>query len=99
MQQYYTKIKAEGAELIAISSDDADETKATVENQSLTYTVLSDEDKEVITAYNVLDQTTFEIARPATLILNSDGTIAWISLDSHGVRVPTSTIITELGRL
>ena len=99
MQQNYTKIQAEGAALIAISSDDEDETKTTVEDLNLTFTVLADVALETITAYNVLDQTNFEIARPATFIIKSDGTITWITLDLAGIRVPTSTIITELGKL
>ena len=99
MQRNYSKIKAEDANLIAISSDDVDDTKVTVELLNLTFPVLSDEDLETIKAYNVLDQTNFEIARPAAFIVNSDMTIAWISLDSAGVRVPTATIITELGKL
>ena len=99
MQQNYSRIQAEGAELIAISSDDIDQTKETVDKLNLTYTVLTDESLEVITAYNVLDQTNLEIARPSTYVLNADGTIVWISLDLAGVRVPTSTIISELGKL
>lgn len=99
MQSNYSKIQAEGAELIAISADDEDETKETVEELNLTFTVLSDVDIETIAAYNVLDQTNFEIARPATFIIKSDGTIVWITLDLAGIRVPTSTIITELGKL
>ena len=99
MQQNYSKIQAEGAALIAISADDEDETKTTVEELNLTFTVLADVDLETITTYNVLDQTNFEIARPATFIINSDRTITWITLDLTGIRVPTSTIITELGKL
>ncbi len=99
MQKNYNTIQAEGAELIAISADDEDETKTTVEELNLTFTVLSDVDLKTITAYNVLDQTTFAIARPATFIVNSDGTIVWITLDLAGIRVPTATLITELGKL
>lgn len=99
LQKNYSKIQAEGAELIAISADDEDETKTTVEELNLTFTVLSDVDLKTITAYNVLDQTNYEIARPATFIVKSDGTIVWITLDLAGIRVPTSTIITELGKL
>lgn len=99
MQQNYSQIQAQDAELIAISADDEDETKRTVEGLGLTFPVLSDTEKETIIAYNVLDQTNFEIARPATYIIKSDGTITWISLDLIGIRVPTSTIVDELGSL
>ena len=44
LQQNYSKIQAEGAALIAISADDEDATKTTVEDLNLTFTVLADVD-------------------------------------------------------
>ncbi len=99
MQDNYEKIKAAGAELFAISSENASLTKGTVENEGLTYPVLADSKKDAINAYNVLDQINTSIARPASYIISQEGTVAWISLDAPAERVPTSTIITELGRL
>ena len=99
MQDNYAKIQAADAELIAISSDDAGDTKQTVQNHSLKFPVLSDKDKAAITAYNVVDPGNNRIARPAAYIVKKDGTIAWKSLDAVGVRVPTAQILTELGKL
>lgn len=99
LQANYAKIQEAGAELIAISSDNVAPTKRTVDDQGLTYLVLSDNKKQVIDLYNVRDQSNPVIARPAAYIIRSDGVIAWRSLDTAGVRVPTATILTELGKL
>lgn len=99
MQQNYEKIQTANAELIAISADTVNATKTTVENEGLKFPVLADNRKDAITAYNVVDQSDTTIARPAAYILKSDGTIVWKSLNTAAVRVPTATILTELGKL
>ena len=99
MQKNYAKIRAAGAELIAISSDNEGDTKKTVQGGGLEFPVLADEDREVIQAYNVLDPGNNRIARPAAYVLQMDGTIAWKSLNGVAVRVPTAQILTELGKL
>ena len=99
MQQNYAKIQAAGAELIAVSSDNAADTKRTVQNHGLKFPVLADKDRTVIAAYNVVDPGNDRIARPAAYIVKKDGTVAWKSLDAKAVRVPTAEILTELGKL
>ena len=99
MQKNYAKIRAAGAELIAISSDDEGDTKKTVQGSGLEFPVLADKDKEAITAYNVVDPGNNRIARPAAYIVRQDGTVAWKSLNGVAVRVPTAQILTELGKL
>ncbi|MYF98549.1 peroxiredoxin family protein [Candidatus Poribacteria bacterium] len=99
MQENYEKIQAAGAELFAISSENVSLTKGTAQKEGLTYPVLADSKKEAINAYNVLDQTNKNIARPASFIISQEGNVAWISLDAPAVRVPTSTILTELGKI
>lgn len=99
LEDNYEAIKNTGAELLAISSENVSTTKKTTENEGLTYPVLADTHRDVINAYNVLDQTDKSIARPAAYIIAQDGTVAWKSLDSFSNRVPTATILTELGKL
>ena len=99
MQKNYAKIRAAGAELIAISSDDEGDTQKTVQGSGLEFPVLADEDRAVIKAYNVLDPGNNRIARPAAYVLQMDGTITWKSLNGVAVRVPTAQILTELGKL
>ena len=99
MQQNYSKIQATGTELIAISSDNINPTQQTVQNKGLKYPVLSDKDRDAISAYNVVDPSNTRIARPSTFIINKDGTVVWKSLGSTGTRIPTEKILTELGKL
>ena len=63
------------------------------------FPVLADNDKEAITAYNVVDPGNNRIARPAAYIVRKGGAIAWKSLDAKAARVPTAQILTELGKL
>ena len=99
MQNNYAKIQVIEAELIAISSDKEAGTKQTVNNEGLKYTVLSDSNKASIAAYNVIDQGNTRIARPASYIINKNGTIVWKSLNTKAERVPTANILAELGKL
>ena len=99
MQRNYAKIQAAGAELIAISSDNEADTKRTVQNHGLKFPVLADKDTKGIIAYNVVDPGNHRIARPAAYIVQKDGTIAWKSLNTKTARVPTTQILTELGKL
>ena len=95
MQQYDAKIQKANAEVIAISSEPIDMTKRIIEDHGLEYPVLADTKLQVIRGYNVLDPNNSRIARPATYILNADGTIAWLSLDPEKTRVPTEIVITH----
>ena len=99
MQQNLARFEAAGAALIAISSDDAGDTRQTVKNHGLKFSVLSDSDREAIAAYNVVDPGNNRIARPAAYIVRKGGAIAWKSLDAKAARVPTAQILTELGKL
>lgn len=99
MQKNYSKIQAEGAELIAISSDNVEETRDTVDKHGLKYPVLADNDRETINAYNVVDRGNKRIARASSFVIDMDGEITWVSLDEWDQRVPTAEILTELGKL
>lgn len=99
MQKNYAAIQAVGAELIAISSDGKAATKQNIQNQGLKFVVLADPDVTTISDYNVVNPGNKRIARPASYVLQKDGTIAWKSLDGVVGRVPTAQILKELGKL
>ena len=99
MQHNYGEIKAAGAELIAVSVESIGLTKRTTDNNNLTYIVLSDGKKEATALYNVFEQPLNLISRAATFIIDTDGTIAWKSLDKQFGRVPTATTLEELNNL
>ena len=100
MQAGYEDIQAQGAELIAISADRLTLVDSTQQSLQITYLLLSDEDTETITAYNVIDVTNTNIARPATYVLDTDGRVAWKFLDpKFDTRVSSDQILTELNKL
>lgn len=97
MQDDYEEIKANGAELIAISSDTVAASKRTVDKESLKFPVLSDSEKKTIADYNVVDPNNKHIARPATFIINQNGIVEWTFLDERlGHRIPNEEIIAQL---
>ena len=100
MQEGYEDIQAQGAELIAISADHLTLVDSTQQSLQITYLLLSDEDTETITAYNVIDITNTDIARPATYVVDQDGRVTWKFLDpKFDTRVSSDQILTELEKL
>ena len=100
MQEGYEDIQAQDAELIGISADPLTLVDSTQQSLEITYRLLSDENRETITAYNVIDTTNTVIARPATYILDRDGRVAWKFLDpKFDARVSSDQILTELKKL
>ncbi len=100
MQTGYEDIRAEGAELIAISSDPLAVVDSTQQALEVTYPLLSDKNSEVIIAYNVRDPGDADIARPATYIIDGGGRVAWKFLDvKTGGRLGPDQIITALKKM
>ena len=97
MQDSYDAIQAEGAELIAISSDRIAIVASTQQKLQITYPLLSDERTKTIADYNVVDPSEIEVARPATYIVSQDGNIAWKYLDTKsGKRIGPEPILAQL---
>ena len=99
MQKNYDRIEAHNAIVIAVSKDNVQTTNWTIQKENIQFPVLSDVDLKVIIPYNVENQLNRGIARPATFLLESDGTIVWKSIDTAFERVPTGQIIRELAKL
>ena len=86
--------------MIAISADPLSLVNLTKQSLQLTYLLLSDENREAIDAYNVIDTGNMIIARPATYIIDPDGSVAWKSLDAQfGNRSSSDQILTALKEL
>ncbi len=100
LQEGYKAIQAEGAELIAISADPTSLVAATQQSLQITYLLLSDEDLQTISAYNVVDPSNTDIARPATFVVDENGRIAWKFIDAKfDTRLPSAQIVNELKKL
>ena len=97
MQEGYENIQAEGAELIAISADPLTVVSSTQQALQITYLLLADEEQQAIAAYNVVDPSETEVARPATYIIDEAGRVAWKYLDAKaGSRLGPEQIVTQL---
>ena len=99
MQTGYEDIRAEGAALIAISADPLTVVDSTRQSLEITYPLLVDKDRKIIAAYNVIDPSNPNIARPATYIVNQDGRVASKFLDTIGTRTGPEHILAELKKL
>ena len=103
MQQDYAAIQAAGAELLAISTDNAAEAKNAIEkvkrrdNVEIEFPLLGDAELKTIDAYNARDPLNPRIARPMTYIIDENGIIRWKFLDVRvGNRLKGERIVTEL---
>lgn len=100
LQEGYEDIQAQDADMIAISADPLTLVNSTQHSLQITYLLLSDQDTETIAAYNVIDPSNTDIARPATYIIDQKGRVAWRSLDIRfGDRTGTEQLLTELKKL
>ena len=106
MEKNYAAIQAEGAEVIALSSDTPAQAKEAIERGvrrfgvKVRFPVLSDAETQAIAAYNMTDPFNKRLARPITYIIDENGIIRWKFLDVRvGLRIPTTTIINELKKL
>ena len=86
--------------MIAISADTPTLIASTQQRLQLTYLLLSDQNTEAISAYNVIDTSNMQIARPATYVIDQNGRVAWKFLDvKFNTRVSSEQILTELKKL
>ena len=106
MQQDYAAIQAAGAELLAISTDNAAQAKNAIEkvkrrvNVEIGFPLLADPELKTIDAYNARDPLNLRIARPMTYIIDEDGVIRWKFLDVRvGNRLKGDRILAELKSL
>jgi alkyl hydroperoxide reductase subunit AhpC len=103
LQQDYAAIQAAGAELLAISTDNAAQAKAAIakikgqRNVDIGFPLLGDPELKTIEAYNARDPLNRRIARPMTYIIDESGVIRWKFLDVRvGNRLKGDRIVAEL---
>ena len=100
LQKAYPAVQAEGAEIVALSTDDQLAVKKAENRSQATFPLLSDNMGKVTNAYNVADPLRKLGARPATYIIDKTGVVKWKFLDIRvGNRVPTSTILNALRKI
>jgi len=97
LQAAYPAIRAEGAQLLAISGDSEADARRMADHAEASFPILYDENAAVTTAYGLYDLLGDGVSAPATLVLNRDGSM----LGSHvgrdiADRVPASVILDAL---
>lgn len=100
LQSAYADIRAQGAELLAISVDDLAGAQRMQEHASAEFPVLSDADASVTQRYGVFDLLGDGVAAPATFILDGGLEIVAGAVGSSiGERVSAQAIINTLREL
>ena len=106
LQQDYAAIQAAGAELLAISTDNAAQAKKAIADVKrrggveIEFPLLGDPELKAINAYNAKDPLNPRIARPMTYIIDESGVIRWKFLDVRvGNRLKGDRIVAELKSL
>ena len=100
LQKVYQAIKAENAELIAITTDEPAVVKKTENQNRLGFVTLSDRNRQAIDPYNAADPFNPRIARPQYYIIDESGIIQWKFLDERKVgRLPAPKVVEALKKL
>ena len=84
-QSQLSEFSQRGIRVVAISVDPVSDNLGLSEKAGLTFPLLSDPDKQVIRAYDLLHTSGHrgaDIARPAEFLLDRSGTVRWVNLTS-----------------
>lgn len=92
LQKSYKDIKDTGAELIAISADPVVDAQRAAVEMKLSYPILSDPSKGMITSWGVLHPQE-GIARPAMFIVNKQGRIVWKYIGADANDRPAISVV------
>lgn len=92
----YERIKATGADVVAISVDKPEKSIELAQKLRLPFPILSDVDHRVIDAYDLYNQSG-KISKPATYVIDSKGIVRWAFFDEdYKIRPLDDVIIEEL---
>ena len=95
----YDKIKAAGAEVVAISVDKPEKSRELSDKLKLPFAVLSDVDHKVISVYDLYNLDG-KISKPATYVLDTKGIVRWSFFEEdYKIRPLDDVIIEELRKV
>jgi peroxiredoxin len=97
------KFNEVGIRPVAISVDTPEESRALAQQAGYTFPFLSDRNVEVIRRYDLVHASAVtsgqDIARPAEFLLDSSGTVRWVSLtENYWVRARPEDVL-EVAKL
>ncbi|GIW42338.1 MAG: hypothetical protein KatS3mg076_2915 [Candidatus Binatia bacterium] len=102
LQLNIDEFRKRDCEILAVVVDPPETNAKVVADLGLEYRVLSDPELRVIDAYGLRHAGTpaGDIARPASFLLDSNGTIRWRNLtENYRVRPSPETILRELDKI
>ncbi len=95
----YDKLKAAGADVVAISVDKPEKSKELGDKLRIPFPILSDVDHKIIDAYGLYNAEG-KISKPATLVLDSKGIERWSFFEEdYRVRPLDDVILEELKKI
>jgi peroxiredoxin Q/BCP len=95
----YDKMKAAGADVVAISIDKPEKSRELGDKLRIPFPILSDVDHQVIEAYGLYNAEG-KISKPATLVLDSKGIVRWSFFEEdYKVRPLDDVILEELKKI
>jgi peroxiredoxin len=104
LQSRIDEIHAAGAVVLAICKDPVEDNAKIVENLKLDFSILSDPELKVTSAYDLLHREASidggDIARPAVFIIDRQGIVRWRALTNNWrVRVRSAAVLEQLGAI
>ncbi len=77
MAKNIADLQKRGIQIVAISVDSAEESRKLMEKRKLSFPLLSDPERAVISQYGVADSEA-EIAVPSVFFVEQGGTVSWV---------------------
>jgi peroxiredoxin len=104
LQSRIEEIRAAGGEVLAVSTDPAEETRRRLGSKGFEFPLLADPGLEAIDAFGVRHpgggMGGVDLARPAVFVIDRQGRIAWRDLtDNWRVRVRPERVLEQLQAL
>ena len=93
----YTKFEEKGAQIIALAVQPQDEAALSVEKSKAQFPILADSEHAVSDIYGVYNLFEDSEAAASVFIISQDGRIIWDQIATKAARVPSQTILENLG--
>ena len=87
LQESSAKFEASNATVAAVVVDGTETNAALAKRLGVTFPILSDADLSTVRAYGV-EHVGKDIARPATVVVNTDGTVRWVYVGDRAADRP-----------
>jgi peroxiredoxin len=98
-QQNYKAIQDLGYEVVAVSADDTEKAMERKGKSGLSFPVIPDASRSIISEYGVANVTRANIAYPTVYVVNKEGKVAYTFADAMMTRLQASELLNTLKTL